>query len=57
MVLLEPVYVHKAVVRSENDVVPVPLVVLHHVAVVAHIFREHHLESVFVLLAVLQSLR
>lgn len=56
MVLLEPVYVHKAVVRSENDVVPVPLVVLHHIAVVAHIFREHHLESVFVLLAVLQSM-
>ena len=57
MVLLEPVYIHKAIVRSENDVVPVTLVVLHHIAVVAHILREHHLESVFVLLAVLQSLR
>lgn len=56
MVLLESVYVHKAIIRSENDVVPVPLVVLHNVAVVAHILREHHLESVFVLLAVLQSL-
>lgn len=57
MVLLEPVYIHKAIVRSEDNVVPVPLVVLHHIAVVAHILREHHLESVFVLLAVLQSLR